>query len=189
MQITVHAGRRAVRIIYATRGRRAPVIVRVAAGIAAPLNLDNEVILAVIIEGRRKREAEPIIRRSVDVLGAIFVNLDGRVAAVVPFEILRQRRAGRMAHFDTEIVERARAHGRTGVPFTLRKSSRRNVVRFQNQILAPYGIDASASAERVRSYRALAADRKRFRVREAGRQRKQANNEQRSHSFTSRLVL
>ena len=171
VQVVVQVERPAVIIIYATGGRRAPVIVRAAAGIAAPLNLDDEVIFAVIIEGRRKREAEPTIRRSVDVLGAVLVNFDGRFAAVVPVEIPGQCREGRMTHFDAEIVVRARAHGRTGVPFALRKSPRGYLIRAQNQVLAPYGINPSTSAERVRSRRALAADRKRFRIRRTGRQR------------------
>lgn len=168
MQVIIYPRRVTVVLIHASRGGRAPVIVRVAAGVAAPLDLDDQVVFAVVVETGSEREAEPGVRRSGDVLGTLVIDLYRRVAAVVAGEIGRERRLIGVAEFKAKIVERARSHGRTSVPFPLHDGPRGDGVSTQNQVLAPYGIDASTPAERVRGRYARATDRNGTRERGAG---------------------
>ena len=168
MQVIIYPRRVTVVLVHASRSGRAPVIVRVAAGVAAPLDLDDQVVFAVIVETGSEREAEPGVRRSGDVLGTLVIDLYRRVAAVVAGEIGRERRLIGVAEFKAKIVERTGTYRRAGEPLPLHNGPRRDGVSAQNQVLAPYGIDASTSPERVRSRYARATDGNGTRERGAG---------------------
>lgn len=189
MQVIIYPRRVAVVLIHASRGGRTPVIVRVAARVAAPLDLDDQVILAVVVEAGSERETEPSVRRSGDILGALGIDLHRRVAAVVAGEIGRERRLLGVAELDAEIIERARAHRRAGVPLPLNDRPGGDRVGTQNQILAPYGIDASTSPKWVRGGYARAAYRNGIGERYAGSQRTQKHNSQNPHRTASLWVI
>jgi hypothetical protein len=168
MQVIIYPRRVTVVLIHASRGGRAPVVVGVAARVAAPLDLDDQVVLAVVVEGGTEREAEPGVRRGGDVLGTLGIDLHRRVAAVVTGEIGRERGVLSVAELNAEIIEGARAHRRAGVPLPLHDRPGGDRVGAQNQILAPYGIDASTSPERIRGRYTRATDYNGIRERGAG---------------------
>jgi len=132
--------------------------IAVPAAVRVPVDLHYQVTRAVVVERGIEIEPEPHARRGRDICRARVVNLDGRVAVVVGREIVSESRTARVATPQIEIVISTGA-ARVRIPFPSRDGPRRNGVGRKNQSLAPYGIDASTSPERVRRVRTRAADR------------------------------
>lgn len=149
--------RTAVVLVREAPGNGVGVAISVAAAVRVPLDLHDQVVRAVVVERSIEVEAEPHVRRGRDILRALAVNQYGRIAAVVGGEVTGKGRAFRVAATQLEVVERPGAAG-VRVPFPFRDGPRRNGIRRQNQSLAPYGIDASTSPERVQRIRTRAAD-------------------------------
>ena len=170
MKITRHVGAPAVGgVDEATRHGIRPAV-RITAGIGIPINLHDEVVYPVVLKRRIEIEAEPSRRHDANVLGAPAVYFHRLIARVISSEIRGERGEVGVTATEFEIVERTRVTG-VGVPFPFRYRAGGNGVRRQNQSLAPYGVDASTPAERIRGVRTLAAHNNGIRERRSGSQR------------------
>jgi hypothetical protein len=104
MHVVRQVHRIAVIRIDAPRRRRAPVGITSAAAVAAPGYVDDQVILAVVLELLIEGEAEPGARGRAKVVRAPAEDLERRVAAEIGNEVGGELGNVGMTQFDGEVV-------------------------------------------------------------------------------------
>ena len=120
-----------------------------AAGPLLPEDLDDEVVVAVVLERRVEVEPPPGIGdRVARVLRGALVNLARRPAVVVGDEVGDELGLAGVAQRDLEVVEVTRREHRTGVPLPPRNRPGDEAFLSQNQVLAPHGAGISTAVER-----------------------------------------
>jgi len=168
--------RTAVIVVDAARRPRAPIGVAGAAAVAVPGDVDDQVILAVVLEFLIEGEAEPVAGASAEVVGALLKYLERRVAVEVGGEVGYELGGLGVTQLNGEVVVRPRVAGIT-TPLPFLNGAAGNRVRTQNQVLAPCRVDASTAPPRVVRHTAFAADDEVVRERRAHRHSAQATDD------------